>query len=121
MKALAYRDPNGKPGQYADWLRALANQSGAYVIRSKETRRALYVGESHTGRLYDAIRHHFVPRSKPHWLLGGHDLTEYKCSRHAVEVAVRVTPPAGAIGAQNNLIQRLQPSANTNGFEPNPF
>jgi hypothetical protein len=120
VKALSYRSPLGsEPG--AEWLRELRNQSGAYVIRSSQTKETLYVGESHTGRLYDAIRHHFVERSKPSPVFGGHGLTEFKCSRHHVEVAIRLTPPSAAVGAQNNLINRLAPKVNVNGYEPDPF
>lgn len=116
MKSIAYRSPAGdKPGTFAQWLRDLRNQSGAYVIRSAQTSETLYVGESHTGRLADTLRRHFNS-----W----RDTDERKhftYDRHRVEVGVRLTPPGAAVGAQNNLIQRLQPRDNTQGFESDPF
>ena len=59
---LIYR-PIGASGEpYPDWIRALDGKSGVYVIReiqrdgSVET---VYVGESHSGRLYDTLTRHF--------------------------------------------------------------
>jgi hypothetical protein len=80
--------------------------SGAYVIRSKRTKRALYAGESHSGNLAKTIKRHFWrwtddPERKHHTY-----------SRFDVEVAVRLTPPNAAIGAQDNLIRRLEPRDN---------
>ena len=51
MKGLNYRPPFDTSGEFPDWLNALRNQSGAYIIRSRRTRQILYVGESHTGNL----------------------------------------------------------------------
>jgi hypothetical protein len=59
---LTYR-PIGETGTpYPAWLRALKGKSGVYVIR--EIKRdgsspIVYVGESHTGRLYQTITRHF--------------------------------------------------------------
>lgn len=116
MKALNYRSPVGddrKP--FADWLRALSKSSGAYVIRSKETHQVFYVGESHSGQLRKTICNHFHAwRDTP-------DRKHFTYSRHHVEVAVRLTPPPAAIGAQDNLIQRLDPRDNSQGFVEKPF
>jgi hypothetical protein len=58
---FVYR-PVGASGEpYPEWVRALDGKSGVYVIReiqrdgSEET---VYVGESHTGRLYDTLTRH---------------------------------------------------------------
>jgi hypothetical protein len=60
--ALIYR-PLGETGTpYPEWVRALKGKSGVYVIR--ETQRdgsseIVYVGESHTARLYQTLTRHF--------------------------------------------------------------
>lgn len=115
MKSLVYRSPLGGPRRFAPWLNALGKMSGAYVIRNARTKRTLYVGESHSGRLADTLKRHFwtwndAPERK-HFV--------YDPSR--VEVAVRVTPPTSAIGAQNNLIDRLDPRDNSQGVAEEPF
>ena len=115
MKGLNYRSPIGGPRVFVEWLIALANQSGAYVIRSTKTKEILYVGESHTGRLSATIRRHF------HAWEDSPDRKHFTYSPHYVEVAVRTTPRKSAVGAQNNLIQRLRPRDNTNGYAEEPF
>ena len=117
MKSLSYRSPAGeKPGTFAQWLRDLRNQSGCYVIRSKEIGEVFYVGESHTGRLYSTITRHFQE-----WRDCQEGRTCYTYSRHHVEVAIRLTPPSAAIGAQNKLINRLNPRDNSLGYAEKPF
>ena len=110
MRDLTYRPPCDANGHFADWLNALRNQSGAYVIRSRRTREILYIGESHTGRLAKTIKRHFY---------GWQDDAERvhnTYSRQRVEIAVRLTPPPAAVGAQDNLIRRLEPR--DNGYTP---
>lgn len=114
MKGLTYRAPCDANGEFADWLNALRNQSGAYIIRKRaglfSGPLCLYVGECHTGSLAKTLKRHFYPwRDDPERKHNTYD-------RHAVEVAVRVTPPPSAVGAQNNLIRRLEPR--DNGFIP---
>ena len=115
MSALVYRSPLGGARRFAPWVVALGASSGVYVIRSAATRQVLYVGESHTGRLRKTLLRHFQAWS------------DDKVRRHfvirpeSVEVAVRLCPPSAAPGAQDRLIQRLQPKHNRNGFEPGPF
>ena len=104
MKGLTYRPACDSKGNFLPWLNKLGGSSGAYVIRKLGT--VVYVGESHTGRLRDTIKRHFYdwkddPERKHH--------TYPKCS---AEIAVRVTPPGAAKGAQNNLIRRLNPRDN---------
>lgn len=119
MKSLTYRPPCDDRGNFLPWLNDLRNQSGAYVIRSRpglfSGPRCLYVGESHTGNLAKTIKRHFYP-----W----DDAPERKHAvydRHAVEIAVRLTPPGAAVGAQNNLIARLNPRDNGNGWGEQPY
>ena len=113
--------PVGARGEpYPPWLAALRGASGCYVIRDRATRAVLYVGESHSGRLYRTITRHFQAwaRLKRHWigLLGAqqHDPgTNYQ--RDAVTVQVVTTSPAAAVGLQGRLIRALRPRDNIVG------
>jgi len=110
MKELNYRPLCDARGSFLPWLNALRNQSGAYVIRSTGSHRVLYVGESHTGNLAKTIKRHFWP-----W----RDDAERRHNtydRGRVEIALRLTPPPAATGAQDNLIRRLEPR--DNGYTP---
>ena len=110
MRDLIYRSPCDANGDFAEWLNELRNQSGAYIIRSRRTREIFYVGESHTGSLAKTIKRHFYPwRDDPERKHNTYD-------RHRVEIAVRLTPPPAAVGAQDNLIRRLEPR--DNGYTP---
>ncbi len=59
MRNLIYRPPCDTSGEIAEWLNALRNQSGAYVIRSRRSHEILYCGESHTGNLAKTLKRHF--------------------------------------------------------------
>jgi hypothetical protein len=109
---LQYRAPYvaGKP---APWVSAIGERSGAYVIRDARTRRVLYVGESHTGRLRKTLLRHFQ-----RWK-GQTAGKTYEPGR--VEVAIRVCPPPSAVGAQNRLIVKLRPRDNEVIPDENPF
>jgi excinuclease UvrABC nuclease subunit len=108
LKALVYRAPY-VGGAVSSWLAELGAVSGAYVIRSKAGR-VLYVGESHTGRLRKTVLRHFQA-----WRDSDPALKHWTYSAGAVEVAIRITPPASAVGCQNNLIARLGPRDNVEG------
>jgi excinuclease UvrABC nuclease subunit len=114
---LVYRDPcdAADRSRWAPWLRELRHQSGCYVIRSKKTREILYVGESHTGQLYDTITRHFQS-----WIRFGRD--EY--NRNAVELATRIVPAPSAYAHQVRLIKTLRPKDNVvhadDGKKTNP-
>jgi hypothetical protein len=121
--ALKYR-PVGAPGEpYPHWVRALKGKSGVYVIR--ETQRdgselIVYVGESHTDRLYHTLTRHFQTwrRSKKFWTgqYGGqgHD-PGLTYPRNRVTVGVRVLPTHRAIDEEARLIARLRPRDNLIG------
>jgi len=119
---LTYR-PLGERGEpYPDWVRALDGKSGVYVIRELEndgSKQVVYVGESHTDRLYATLTRHFQRwrRWNSYWrgqYGEGHDpgLT-YERSR--VEVAARVTSPNEALNEEARLISRLKPRDNILG------
>jgi len=120
-KRLTFR-PVGIPGgAYPEWLRALDGKSGVYVIRQPRafgSAEVVYVGESHTGRLYGTITRHFQGwrRYKSWWShvfapVRPHD-PGLTYPRATVEVAVRVTSSNGALDLQAELIQQLRPRDN---------
>lgn len=85
--------------------------SGVYAIFDRETRRLLYIGESHTGRLYDTITRHFrawEPENDPQGRRRGG--TTY--DRSAVRVAVQLTTADMAQATQYAAIIMLNPRDN---------
>lgn len=59
MPRFRWRAPLAQDGsRFADWLAELAGQSGVYLIRDARSHDVLYVGESHTGRLYETLTRH---------------------------------------------------------------
>jgi excinuclease UvrABC nuclease subunit len=117
--ALTYR-PVGERGEaYPEWLRRYRGASGVYVIRDRDTREVLYVGESHSGRLYATVTRHFQEwrRWKGFWrgqFGEGHD-PGLTYPRAAIEVAVRATNDNDAIDEEARLIRRLRPRDNLIG------
>ena len=121
---LTFR-PLGDSGRYPEWLRELKERSGVYVIR--ERGEVVYVGESHSDRLYGTITRHFQKwdRRKRARRFGGDYRrptdndpgTRY--DRDACEVAIILTPADGrAIEKQNHLIGTLSPRDNVQGQLP---
>lgn len=113
-KPLDYFPPYLPTGRVDPRLARTVNLSGAYVIRDRSTGAVFYVGESHTGRLKKTVLRHFQfwtgPTAGPTY------------NRNRVEIALRVTPPASAVSAQDNLICRLSPRDNEIKTRcPNPF
>lgn len=115
MIVLDFR-PVGAGGRYPAWLRELRDASGAYVIRRASDRAIVYVGESHSDRLYATITRHFqtwrrlngyrrdTPNDPGVWY-----------PRDGSEVAVVVTDPDAALPLQDDLIRRLAPEDNVVG------
>lgn len=122
--ALKYRPVGGSGEPYPDWVRALDGKSGVYILREIQddgTTETVYVGESHTGRLYQTLTRHFQTwrRAKKFWSgqytgSQSHDpgLT-YK--RERIMAAVRVLPAAQALEEESRLIVRLRPRDNLLG------
>lgn len=103
-----------KPGSYAIWVRNLKRKSGVYVIRkdallSSKPGRVVYVGESHSGRLYETLTRHFQDWDGPQ------EHTVYDRETHTV--SVKITGRGQAIQFQNSAIKRLQPRDNKQGLE----
>lgn len=89
----------------AIWVRALKGKSGVYVIRERGFfGSVLYVGESHTGRLYSTMLRHFQ-----RWKGATAGVT-FDVSK--VEVAVIRTPAGKAIELQNAVIAEYRPKHN---------
>jgi hypothetical protein len=119
---LVYR-PLGTAGElYPAWVRELRGHSGAYVIKAVGvfSSTIVYVGESHTDRLYETMTRHFQGwRRGKRWWLGqfvesdNDPGTTY--DREACQVAVRITPRNRATLAQAELIRRLRPRDNVLG------
>jgi hypothetical protein len=58
---LIYRAVGASGERYPDWVRALDGKSGVYVIKQIQrdgSEEVVYVGESHSGRLYDTLTRH---------------------------------------------------------------
>lgn len=120
---LTYR-PIGASGEpYPAWVRALDGKSGVYVIRELQrngSSEIVYVGESHSARLYQTLTRHFQTwrRSKKFWTgqYGGqgHD-PGLTYPRDRVTVAARVLSPARAMAEEARLIARLRPRDNLLG------
>lgn len=109
----------GVAGEYPDWCRALRGRSGVYMIRQPTwfglgKPAIVYVGESHTGRLYHTLTRHFQAWSGP--------TAGPTYGRSDVEVAVAVIPAPKAVEAQFALIRKHSPRDNTIGkLEEAPF
>jgi hypothetical protein len=130
-------DPVGAAGPYPLWVRELRGYSGSYVIAEQQrgggNAPVVYVGESHTNRLYETLTRHFQQwkRSKRGLLRlpyngGGGEVPGFIYDRARCLVAVVLTPPgAAAVDMQGTLIAALHPRDNVIGqvedLEPVPF
>lgn len=101
----SWRSPLGPDRRWAPWMRELYGQNGVYMIRSDGTGELLYIGESHTGRLFYTVTRHMW-----NWEGRGAGPT-YSPSR--VQIAVElIDDPHEAIDRQFELIRRLSPRDN---------
>lgn len=109
---MKFNRPTKTGRRFPDWLNELRNQSGVYIIRRRDDRKVLYIGESHSGRLATTIKRHFwtwddAPE-RPHFTYDPED----------VEIAVITTPPSAAREHQNRLIRKILPRDNTAAMPP---
>ncbi len=89
----------------AEWVKALKGKSGVYVVRERGfLGSVLYVGESHSNRLYSTLLRHFQRWTGP---TAGPTFPASK-----VEVAVIRTPAAKAVDLQNAVIAEYRPKFN---------
>lgn len=124
---LVYRGLGNTSYPYPDWVRELHGKSGVYVIKgvSLFSTTILYVGESHTNRLYETMTRHFQSwRRAKKWWVGGYVVSDNDpgttYDREACEVAVRFTPAnvTVSVAVQNELIRKLKPTDNKLGTKP---
>ncbi len=117
---LIFRPVGATGERYPVWVRALDGKSGVYVIKEIQrdgSEATVYVGESHSGRLYDTLTRHFQTwrRHKKFWTgqYGGqgHD-PGLTYPRHRVTVAARVLSPTRAMAEEGRLIAKLRPRDN---------
>jgi hypothetical protein len=85
---------------------ALRGKTGSYVIRDGRSHQVLYVGESHTGRLFETLVRHMQQ-----WNGHGSGIS-YVNERKRLEVAVVERPSDQAENEQYELIARLRPRDN---------
>lgn len=99
--------------KYAPELAALRSvkASGVYVILDNRGQSVLYVGESHTGRLYDTITRHFREWRTVNDTQGRRRGGEMY-NRERVRVVWLVLRADEAQDAQYALIQKLNPRDN---------
>lgn len=110
---LTFR-PLGAPGiAYPAWFTSGKGRSGVYAIRGLGTTDVLYVGESHSGRLYETCSRHFQ---------GWRDARDEKLhptgwhvtfNREFVEVALLFRAAREARKVQDAMIRELKPSHNS--------
>jgi hypothetical protein len=113
-----YRPIGASGDAYPDWIRALKDKAGVYVIRERDTREIVYVGSS-SGSLYGTLTRHFQTwrRYKGFWrgqYGQGHD-PGLTYPRDRVEVAVRITSPSNSFDEEMRLIRKLKPRDNLIG------
>jgi len=124
---FVYRPIGASGDPYPDWIRALKDKAGVYVIREIDTREVVYVGSS-SGTLYATLTRHFQTwrRYKGFWrgqYGQGHD-PGLTYPRDRVEVAIRITSPSASLDEELRLIRKLKPRDNLTGVpapEEAPF
>jgi excinuclease UvrABC nuclease subunit len=94
----------------AQWVKELKGKSGVYLIREKIgflffPGEVVYVGESHTDRLYSTLLRHFQ-----RWT-GKTAGATFAASK--VEVAIVRCPAKRALALQNSIIEEYRPRLNT--------
>jgi len=89
---------------FAPWVRELRGRNGIYLIRDAATREVYYIGESHTGRLFETLTRHLYTWS------GFGSGPSYNPAR--VEVAWLETSPEDARYQQYELIMHFRPLDN---------
>lgn len=112
-----------RSGAYHPALDALRHihASGVYAILDDNSGECLYVGESHTGRLFDTITRHFRRwRINPHTDATGRRRGGTTYDRTRVSVSYSVTRDDQAQAAQAEWIAELDPRDNTQGPSSEP-
>lgn len=99
---------------YHPMLAAIRGNAASGIYAIVQDGRVLYVGESHTGRLYDTITRHFRKwEIDPTNDAQGRRRGGVPYNRHKVRVAYVVTEPDTAQALQYAEIERLKPRDNS--------
>lgn len=98
-------------------LAAARNRSGVYVLRDRTTKRVLYVGESHTNRLYRTLLRHFQDPSGKFAALG--EWVHKAPSR--LQFLLALSSKEEAIALEKEAITYFNPAVNNLVVEPVPF
>ena len=107
MKRKKWRSPVAPDGRFDPWVSSTTDrQSGVYLIRDARTREMLYIGESHTQRLYQTLTRHF------YFWNGRGAGPSYHPGLVEVAVIVASTPLDSPVEDQYQLIQKLKPRDN---------
>jgi hypothetical protein len=95
-------------GGFATWIREMRGQSlnGVYLIREALSFEIVYIGESHTGRLYETLTRHLYSWS------GRGSGPSYLPALVDIAVLVAETPLDDPVADQYALIQRYDPRDN---------
>lgn len=96
----------GNDWRFPAWIRGLRRANGVYVFRERATAEIVYIGESHSDRLYATLTRHFQE-----WT-DAYDTAGVTYTRDEVDVAVIVVPRDHAVHLQNDLICKLIPRDN---------
>jgi hypothetical protein len=106
MARFRWYSPVDDEGGFADWLHNLRGHDGVYLIRDARTRDVLYVGESHTGRLFETLTRHLYAWN------GKGSGPSYRPELVQVAVVVAETPLDNPVADQYALIRELEPRDN---------
>lgn len=92
--------------RYPPWIRGLRTANGVYCFRERRSGDIVYVGESHSDRLYATLTRHFQAWTDVYRTAGA------TYARDEVDVAVIVVSAEHAVYLQNELICALIPRDN---------
>lgn len=109
MARLRWRTPVAADGRHlADWIGELrgSGASGVYLIRDARTRQIRYIGESHTGRLFETMTRHLYMWN------GKGSGPSYRPNLVELAIIVAETPLDDPVADQYELIQQHEPPDN---------
>jgi len=102
---------SGKKGGAYQWdpaLSSVQNESGVYVFRDRESGEVLYVGESHTGRLYRTMLRHFHDSSGKFEGLG--EWVSHAPTR--LDYKVFLAPASAVPDLERDAVEHFEPRIN---------
>ena len=91
----------------------MVGRSGCYAFRETRGRKCLYVGESHTDRLWKTMLRHTHARES----FERQDEVAIWADRETVQIRYWISDPDAAIALECRLIQILRPTLNKTGCE----